>query len=93
MSFETISLRLEKADAHRIITSKVEGLRSKRVDKSIEYRGGDGMLLAVLSDIDSNDRAKSKLRYQTSIITPPLAHGRTKAREIRDAVAEYRKSQ
>ncbi|RBI58423.1 hypothetical protein DMJ13_26740 [halophilic archaeon] len=92
MSFETISLRLEKADVHRIITEDVEGLRSKRVDDSIEYRGNDGMLLAVLSDIDSNDGAESTLRYQTSILTPPLAHGRTKAREIRDAVAEYRKS-
>ncbi|WP_440009903.1 hypothetical protein [Halomicrococcus sp. SG-WS-1] len=92
MSFETLYLRLEKADAHRIISSKVEGLRSKRVDDSIEYQGNDGMLLAVLSDIDSDDGRESKLRYQTSVITPPLAHGRTKAREIRDAVAEYKES-
>ncbi len=64
MSFETLYLRLEKADAHGIISAKVEGLRSKRVDDSIEYRGTDGMLLAVLSDIDSDDARESKLRYQ-----------------------------
>lgn len=93
MSFKTIYLTLETADAHQIISSEVEGIRSKTVDESIEYRCGNGMLLAVLSHVETSSHGESKLRYQTSIITPALAQGRVKAREIHDAVADYRTSQ
>lgn len=90
MSFKTIYLGLEKADAHRVISSTMDGLRSETVDGSIEYRNEGGMLLAVLSDGEPGERGGATLRYQTSVITPPLAHGRLKAREIAAAVADYR---
>ena len=92
MSFEAVYLTLDKADAHRIISSDVDRIRSKTVDTSVEYRNSSGMLLAVLSEVDSDNKRRSKLRYQTSVLTPPLAHGRTKACEIYDAVADYRES-
>ena len=90
MTFVTISLDIEKEEAHEIITSSVSGLRSKRVDNSIEYRNSAGMLLAILSTADWEREAKSKLRYQTAVIAPFLAHGRVKAGEIRHAVDSHR---
>ncbi|GAA0196579.1 hypothetical protein ACFFQF_32870 [Haladaptatus pallidirubidus] len=89
MSFETIYLSIEKEAAHEIVSQSVDGIQSKTVDGSIEYRDMGGMLLAVLSDAASKRSAKAKLRYQTSVLMPLLAHNRVKAREIRDSVAEY----
>lgn len=90
MTFVTIHLDIEKEEAHELIINSVTGLRSKRVDNSIEYRNSAGMLLAVLSTADWEKKAKSKLRYQTAVIAPFLAHGRVKAGEIRHAVDSYR---
>ncbi|WP_227376331.1 hypothetical protein [Haladaptatus halobius] len=90
MSFRTIYLDLEKEDAHDLITQSVDGIQSKKANGSIEYRDLGGMLLAILSDEGSKHGAQAKLRYQTSVIMPLLAHGRVKAREIRDAVDNHR---
>ena len=90
MTFVTIHLDIEKEEAHELIINSVTGLRSKRVDNSIEYRNSAGMLLAVLSTADWEKKAKSKLRYQTAVIAPFLAHGRVKASEIRHAVDSHR---
>ncbi|MCO8243284.1 MULTISPECIES: hypothetical protein [unclassified Haladaptatus] len=90
MTFATAYLEIEKEDAHEHIMKSVEGLRSKTVDDSIEYRNASGMLLAILSETDEVTGANTKLRYQISVIAPFLAHGRVKAEEIRAAVDEYR---
>jgi hypothetical protein len=90
MTFVTIYLDIEKEEAHELIMNSVTGLRSKRVDDSIEYRNSTGMLLAILSTIDWEKEAESKLRYQTAVIAPFLAHGRVKAGEIRHAVDSHR---
>ncbi|WP_227356035.1 hypothetical protein [Haladaptatus salinisoli] len=90
MSFKTVYLSIEKEDAHEIISQSVDNIRSKAVNDSIEYQDMGGMLLAVLSDETSKSGVKAKLRYQTSVLMPLLAHGRVKAREIRDAVEDYR---
>lgn len=92
MTFVTICLDIEKEDAHEIIVQSVDGIRSKSVNGSIEYRNTGGMLLAILSEISGEKESKSKLRYQTSVIAPFLAHGRVKAREIRRAVEDRRVS-
>lgn len=89
MTFTTIYLNLEKEAAHEVIIESVDGIRSKSVDDSIEYRNTGGMLLAILSTIDGKSEAKSKLRYQISVIAPFLAHGRVKAREIQQAVETH----
>ncbi|WP_327051287.1 hypothetical protein [Halomicrococcus gelatinilyticus] len=89
-SFETVHLSIDTTDAHRIIAAEVDGIRSKRVDGSVEYQVDGGMLIAVLSNDVVDGRGDSKLRYQTSILTPPLAHGEAKAREIYEAVADHR---
>jgi hypothetical protein len=90
MTFTTIYLDIGKEDAHDIISESVDGLRSKSVNGSIEYRNASGMLLAILSNADEGNGTGAKLQYQISVIAPFLAHGRVKAREIRAAVEDYR---
>lgn len=90
VSFRTIYLSIEKGDAHEIISRSVDGIQAKTVNGSIEYQDMGGMLLAVLSDEPSKRGAKAKLRYQTAVLMALLAHGRVKAREIRDAVENHR---
>jgi len=89
-SFETVHLSIDTADAHRTIIAEVDGIRPRRIDGSVEYRDDGGMLIALLSSDVVDGRGESKLRYQTSILSPPLAHGEAKAREIYEAVVDHR---
>jgi hypothetical protein len=90
MTFATIYLDIDKDDAHEIIKQSVDGIRSERVNGSVEYRNTGGMLLAVLSSAQNRRGAKSKLRYETSVIASWLAHGRVKANEVKEAVESHR---
>ncbi len=92
MSFQTVYLDIEKEKAHETILRSVDGIHSRRVNDSIEYLMG-GMVLAILSEANLKSGAKTRLRYQTSVLTPALAHGRPKAGEIKAAVDSYRISQ
>lgn len=93
MTFTTIYLEIEKEDAHDIIMESVDGLRSKSVNGSIEYRNAAEMLLAILSDANETNRANTKLQYQISVISSFLAHDRVKTSEIKRAVEDYRVTQ
>lgn len=91
MSVETTYLALEKESAARRISDRVQHVRRSSDGDTIEFRTNVGLHLATLSDalVESGERG-SKLRYRTSWIRPHLFHAHHKAREIRDAVAEFR---
>lgn len=91
MRYEEIVLSIEQDEARNHIADHVSDLRVTTSDGKIEYRTNAGIRLAVLSDatLPSGEKG-SKLRYRTTLITPSLAHARTKARTIRRAVENYK---
>lgn len=90
MNYDEIILSIEKDEARKRIAEHVSDMRVTTTDGEVEYRTNAGLWLAVLSDatLPSGEQG-SKLRYRTSLITPFLAHARTKARKIRRAVENY----
>lgn len=89
--YSAIDLAIDKEAADELITRRVSGISRQVQGGSYEYKTPSGMHLATVSDVrlSSGDQG-SRLRYRTTILAPFAAHARSKAREIRKAVAEHR---
>jgi len=93
MRYTEILLTLGKDEAHSRIRKRVKAGRVKTTGEEIEYRTNSGLLLGTLSETElPSGETGSKLRYRTSTINSSLSHGRTTAKQLRNAVEKYRYS-
>ena len=91
MNYSTLTLTITKEEARDTIAKRVSGVKIRDFHGRYEFTSPVGYHLAELSDMSlSNGEQGSQLKYRTAIISPVAAPARSKARQIKDAVAKYR---
>ena len=91
MNFSTVTLTVTKEEARARIAERISGVRTRKSNGRYEFTSPVGFRLAELSDasLPSGEQG-SQLKYRTAIISPVVAPARSKALEIKNAVAKYR---
>ena len=91
MNYSTLTLTITKEEARDVIAKRISGVKIREFNGRYEFMSPIGYHLAELSDVSlpNGDRG-SQLKYRTAILSPIAAPARSKARQIKDAVAKYR---
>jgi|GEM_PF-3529429 len=90
MQYSELLLDISLADAADAVSGSVSGLSRTTDDDTVRFRTNSGTTVAYLSDAtERGGPARTRLRYRTTMMSPSMATARTKARAVRNALAEY----